>query len=294
MSKRYNLDRHELGYWRIQPSPTLEELRAFYLDKYYPKQEADQKVLQYASDYDALELEHKRIAGLEALRVLDRPPGTLLEIGVGEGFFLDEFHRAGWTIQGVDFTSDAVDKWKPHLAGSVIAADIGAFLAARSAAGDRFDLIALNNVIEHVLDPVALMGQIRNLLAPGGVARVAMPNEASWIQSRAVALGHAEDQFWVMPPEHLNYFDIASGARLLQHCGFRIADLLADFPIDLFLLSKDTAYTLNRGIGRAAHEVRLRFETELARRSIDQLIAFRKGCATSGVGRNLIFYAWAD
>jgi hypothetical protein len=138
------------------------------------------------------------------------------------------------------------------------------------------------------------MVRVCGMLAPGGVVRVAMPNEASWIQSRAVALGHAEDQFWVMPPEHLNYFDVASGARILQHCGFSIADLLADFPIDMFLLSKDTAYTLNRCIGRAAHEVRLRFETELARRSIDQLIAFRKGCAAAGVGRNLIFYARAD
>ena len=294
MSKRYNLDRHELGFWHIQPSPTLEDLRAFYLDRYYPKQEADQKVLQYASDYGALELEHKRIAGMEALRMLDRPPGSMLEIGVGEGFFLDEFHRAGWTIQGVDFTIDAVKRWKPHLAGMVTATDIGEYLASRSAAGDQFDLIALNNVIEHVLDPVELMFRVRKMLVPGGVVRVAMPNEASWIQSRAVALGHAEEEFWVMPPEHLNYFDAVSGARTLQHCGFHVADLLADFPIDMFLLSKDTAYTLNRSFGRAAHEVRLRFETELARRSLDQLIAFRKGCAMSGVGRNLIFYAQVD
>lgn len=294
MFRRYTLERHELGFWRVQPSPSLEELRAFYLDKYYPKQEADQKILQYASDYDALELEHKRIAGLEALRVLDRPPGSLLEIGVGEGFFLDEFHRAGWKVQGVDFTTEALRKWKPHLSGEVTAADIGEFLAAKSTSGERFDLIALNNVIEHVLDPVELMTRIRAMLTPGGVARVAMPNEASWIQTRAVALGHAEREFWVMPPEHLNYFDAESGTRILGHCGFRVADLLVDFPIDLFLLSKDTAYTLNRGIGRAAHEVRLRFETGLAQRSIDQLVAFRKGCAASGVGRNLIFYARAD
>jgi len=294
MSKRYTLERHELGFRHVQPSPTLEELRAFYLDMYYPRQEADQKILQYASDYDALELEHKRIAGLEALRVLDRPPGSLLEIGVGEGFFLDELHRGGWKVQGVDFTTDALRKWKPHLSGAVTAADISEFLAAKSASGERFDLIALNNVIEHVLDPVELMVRIRRMLNPGGVARVAMPNEASWIQTRAVALGNAEDEFWVMPPEHLNYFDVESGTRILEHCGFRVADLLADFPIDLFLLSRDTAYTLNRAIGRAAHEVRLRFETELAQRSMDQLIAFRKGCAASGVGRNLIFYARAD
>ena len=294
MSKRYTLERHELGFWHVQPPPTLEELRAFYLDMYYPKQEADQKILQYASDYDALELEHKRIAGMEALRVLDRSPGSMLEIGVGEGFFLDEFHRAGWTIQGVDFTLDAVARWKPHLTGSVTAADIGEYLATQSTEGAQFDFIALNNVIEHVLDPVELMARIRALLTPSGMLRVAMPNEASWIQRSAVALGNAENEFWVMPPEHLNYFDVASGTRILEHCGFRVADLLADFPIDLFLLSKDTAYTLNRGIGHAAHEVRLRFETELAQRSIDQLIAFRSGCAASGVGRNLIFYARAD
>lgn len=294
MPQRYNLERHELGHWHIQPLPSLEELRTYYQEKYYPKKGGDQKVLQYAPDYDELELEHKQIPGKEALRILNCQPGVMLEIGVGEGFFLDEFHRAGWTIHGVDFTSDAVSRWKPHLAGAVTATDIGEFLPARIAAGDQFDFIALNNVIEHVLDPVELMLRIRQLLVPGGMLRVAMPNEFSWIQTRAVALGHAENEFWVMPPDHLSYFDATSGARILEHCGFRVTDLLADFPVDLFLLSKDTAYTLNRGIGRAAHEVRLRFETESARRSIDQLIAFRKGCATSGVGRNLIFYALAD
>lgn len=294
MHKHYNLERHELGYWHIQPSPTLEELRAYYQDKYYPKQGGHQKVLQYAPDYDELELQHKQIPGKEALRMLNCQPGVMLEIGVGEGFFLDEFHRAGWTIHGVDFTSDAVNRWKPHLTGAVTAADIGEYLPARIAAGEQFDFIALNNVIEHVLDPVELMFRIRQLLVPGGMLRVAMPNESSWIQTRAVALGHAEKEFWVMPPDHLSYFDAISGARILEHCGFRIADLLADFPIDLFLLSKDTAYTLNRGIGRSAHEVRLRFEAELACRSIDQLITFRKGCATAGAGRNLIFYALAD
>jgi hypothetical protein len=49
----------------------------------------------------------------------------------------------------------------------------------------------------------------------------------------------------------------------------------------------------DRSLGRAAHFARVRFETTLARRSMDELLAFRRGCAAAGVGRTIVVYASA-
>src|SRR5262249_60276142 len=41
---------------------------------------------------------------------------------------------------------------------------------------DRFDLVFMSHVIEHVLDPVATVAKIRSLLKPGGVLYLETPN----------------------------------------------------------------------------------------------------------------------
>ena len=44
---------------------------------------------------------------------------------------------------------------------------------------DKFDLVFMSHVIEHVLDPVATVAKIRTLLKPGGVLYLETPNVRS-------------------------------------------------------------------------------------------------------------------
>ena len=65
-SPKYRLQQHELGYYEIAPKPSTEELRAHYNAKYYDYGPQAAGKSQYAYDYSADELLHKRIAADEA------------------------------------------------------------------------------------------------------------------------------------------------------------------------------------------------------------------------------------
>ncbi|HTK36458.1 MAG TPA: class I SAM-dependent methyltransferase [Caulobacteraceae bacterium] len=277
------------GWFEIEPKPSAEALSAYYNDKYYG---ADDGRGQYAHAYTDEELEHKRLAAAEAEQVWGRPPGRLLEVGFGEGFFLDWFAARGWRVEGIDFTDAGLRAFFPALVDRVTVGDAFALLDVVIARGEVYDLVVCNNVIEHVLDPQALLQRLRRIVAPDGMLRLAAPNDGSWLHQEVVARGLADPAFWVAVPDHLSYFDADTLPRALAANGWTVEELLGEFPIDLFLLDPDTAYTRDRSKGRGCHFARVAFEMGLwKRRSLQAVLEFRRGCARAGTGRNLIAYA---
>lgn len=276
------------GHLEVEPKPTPEALAAFYRDKYYGARDGRS---QYAHGYTDEELEHKRLSAAEAARMADAPPGRVLEVGVGEGFTLDYFIGLGWSAEGLDFTADGVAQFFPQHLDKVRTGDAFTLLDAVIAEGRVYDLVICNNVVEHVIDPFGLVERLRAIVAPGGMLRLAAPNDGSWLQHEIVGRGLAKPDFWVNPPEHLSYFTAPSLTRLMERAGWAVDAVLGDFPVDLFLLNPDSCYTQDGTKGRNCHFARVAFEMGLWRRSIDELIAFRRGCAQSGIGRNLAVYA---
>jgi 2-polyprenyl-3-methyl-5-hydroxy-6-metoxy-1,4-benzoquinol methylase len=277
------------GYFEIAPRPTSAELAAYYRDKYFG---ATHGATPYAHGYTAEELEHKRLQPAETERIWGRPAGTMLEVGVGEGFSLDYFRQRGWDARGLDFTDDGVRAFFPDLTAHLALGDAFALLDEVIAAGETFDLVICNNVLEHVIDPVGLIRRLRAIVAPEGMARIAVPNDGSWLQDQIVARGHADPRFWLAPPDHLNYFNTDSLPRTMIAHGWEVVEHLGEFPIDIFLLNEDTAYMRDRAKGRNCHFARVAFEMGLWKdRSLDAVIEFRRGCARAGIGRNQTLYA---
>lgn len=275
------------GWFEIEPKPSAEALAAYYNDKYYGGDRG-----QYAHAYTPEELDHKRLSAAEAEHVWAGPPGRMLEVGFGEGFFLDWFAARDWQVQGIDFTDDGLKAFFPHLIDKVRVGDAFALLDDAIARGETYDLVVCNNVVEHVLDPQGLLRQLRQIVAPGGMLRLAAPNDGSWLHQEIVARDMADPAFWVAVPDHLSYFNTDTLPRVLEANGWAVAELLGEFPIDLFLLNADTAYTRDKPKGRGCHFARVAFEMGLwKRRSLEAVLEFRRGCARAGVGRNLIAYA---
>jgi 2-polyprenyl-3-methyl-5-hydroxy-6-metoxy-1,4-benzoquinol methylase len=279
-----SLQRNRLGYWEVQPRPSEHELASFYMD--IPLGSSTGYNLNLSDD----ELFHRTIGCLEAQHMLSQDAKSFLDIGCGEGFFLNHFDNLGLSVHGIDYSVQLLRHHFPHLLSKVQVGNLEPIVERFSAESVKFDFISANNVIEHVADPVGVLERIKAIMSPSGLLRVSVPNDFSDLQLEAVRRGYGKENFWVSIPSHLNYFNVDSFRKFLISNGFNIVGILADFPTDFYLFHSASNYVFNKNEGRSAHKARIEIENLLAKKSIESLIAYREGCAKAGVGRNLVAY----
>lgn len=162
----------------------------------------------YAAQESALRLTFRRF--LKKLNARFPLHGTLLEIGCGYGYLLDEARPYFQQRIGTDFSPQAV-KQATTYGAKIYQGDIDGLPN-----DDRYDCIILAHVIEHVYRPVPLLRTIRDKLKAGGVVAVATPNIGSlWFP----LTGRKWASFKI--PEHVAFYDRQTLSRLLTSAGFR-------------------------------------------------------------------------
>jgi len=291
---QYRLEPHErFGFLPIRPTPSAQEIERFYAEEFYSGQyryfnnsarevqEADQ------SFHDG----HRADICARVERLLGRSVAGVaaLDIGCGWGLTLKYLKARGAICAGFDPAPEAVE----HVRSCGIECVQGGINRIDVFGERRFDLVLLMNVLEHLADPVQVIDRMRaQVLAPGGVLVVEVPNEFNAFQLAAQRL-YGLEQWWVAPPAHLNYFDPETLRRLLEGCGLRVAYQEASFPMELFLLMGQN-YVGAHDIGRTCHELRMAFEANLrATGHAGAISAFYQALAAAGLGRQVIAYAVA-
>lgn len=138
--------------------------------------------------------------------------GRLIEIGAGSGFFLKAAERAGWSVAGIEISSEGVAFATTRL-GLEIRRESAEALSYPAAS---FDVAVMFDVIEHLLDPMASLDRVRQVLRPGGLLVVSTPN------LHAVSRFALGSEWAVLSPaEHLYNFSAATLGRLLQRAGYK-------------------------------------------------------------------------
>ena len=116
----------------------------------------------------------------------------------------------GWQVEGIDLDPLAVETAQSR--GFSVKCGTIALL---NDASERYDVITLSHVIEHVYDPLGLLRSLYRLLKPGGRLWLETPNLDS--------LGHARfGPAWrgLEPPRHLVLFNSKSLPGLIALAGF--------------------------------------------------------------------------
>ena len=281
------LKRHPLGFWEIIDKPTPHELREYYAKKYYQEARGS-----YEIAYSEAEVRYFRAKLEQRLAVIRRycPAGAgtrLLDVGCGEGYALAFFREHGWTVRGLDFSSAGVASKNPDCKDALLTGDVFELLANEIAEGRTYDVVWLQNVLEHVLDPVSLLKSLRRLVGQDGIAVVTVPNDCSITQRAALEQSHIDRNFWVAPPDHLSYFDRESLGKAATASGWDCPDVLADFPIDWFLFHPGSNYVRNSDAGKNAHRARVELENLIHTRPVEDVVDFWSSMARLGFGRDL-------
>ncbi len=142
----------------LDPLPTPEQLNVFYSASYYN-----------------FEREREEGKGMAFARWLQRRRirGEFLDVGCATGFFVDGIKRhSQWNVHGTDFSEAAVKYAHDTLGLDVRHGD----LSNVGFEDASFDFVNVNNVLEHVLDPVSLLKECRRVIKPDGTFYLSVPN----------------------------------------------------------------------------------------------------------------------
>lgn len=111
------------------------------------------------------------------LRLLDRhiaPRARLLDIGAGRGSFVRAARTHGLDALAFDMQAEAVAVWPSLQVPGILGDATRAPFASAS-----FDVVRAKEVLEHVVDPLSMVREVRRILKPGGLFLAHVPTPYS-------------------------------------------------------------------------------------------------------------------
>jgi SAM-dependent methyltransferase len=134
---------------------------------------------------------------------------SLLELGLGHGFTAKLFSKACDRYVVIDGSSVVIERFRrsePDFAGEIIETYFEDYTPCQ-----KFDVIVMGFVLEHVDDPDYILSRYREYIAPGGKLYVAVPNAKSMNRRLGLELGVIDDIY------SLNANDLSLGHQR-QYC----------------------------------------------------------------------------
>lgn len=278
------IDCEQCGFKHITPIPTVEELEVVYKHDYYSR-EKPLYLQRHQEDLEWWNLVYdERYEVLEQALPLDRR--RILDVGSGPGYFLARGKERGWDVTGIEPSSQAVVHSR-KLGVKVL----DGFLSDENADElGQFDAIHASEMLEHLPDPKTMLRIMHDLLKPGGIMVLSVPNDFNPLQFAACE-SELLEQWWVAPPHHINYFDYTSLSTLLSETEFLILCKEGSFPMEAFLLM-GIKYVQNDKVGRVAHGYRKELEAKLSTCEMGDLSRrFRYFLAENLIGRTAVIFA---
>ncbi len=188
-----------------------EDLAPYYAEGYFTGDTALEGYMDYEHDKaPTKDIYRYHLKVMESL-TQKKFGWSLFEVGCATGFFMELAKERGWEVEGIDISAYAVREAEAK-GLRVIVGTLEAFTTQK-----KYDCVAMHDVIEHVKDPVGLVGRVRELLPSGGLFVIATPDAGSlW----ARVWGKRWHAF--VPPQHLFYFTEKNLTMLLEIEGFEI------------------------------------------------------------------------
>jgi len=202
------------------PRPTEQELREFYSSGYYTgKYEGHGYV-----DYHGIGTEYMKRVWREVkltLKQFDISPSHLLDIGCATGVLLAQAKDDGWRCTGVEMIEEAAEIARLEYGINVIVGDV----LSVSLPTSHYGLATLWHIVEHLIDPIAVLRRVYEVLMPGGYLYIEVPN---WASLGRIIRGPS----WaaLKPPEHITFFNPDSLSFAARKCGFAVIQVTTHYP----------------------------------------------------------------
>ena len=136
---------------------------------------------------------------------------SLLEIGCGNGFFLEEAQARGYAdVRGVEPGSQAIAQAAPGIRERIVCDMMRPGLFAEAS----FDVVCLFQVFDHLPDPSGVLTEIHQVLKPGGLVLI-LNHNINALSARLLG-----ERSPIIDLEHTYLYSPATLARLARDQGF--------------------------------------------------------------------------
>jgi 2-polyprenyl-3-methyl-5-hydroxy-6-metoxy-1,4-benzoquinol methylase len=231
--ERYDYHRCTSCHFVFQfPLPTAEQISTFYPNEYevYEEQSRLKKVSglrksilkkYYGYSHLSTSALNDFICSIAKLfyknfEVHFKSAGKLLDVGCGNGRYLDGMKKLGWQTKGVEFNESAVRVC--NLSGLDV--HHGDLFSAHFE-NDSFDVINVSHVVEHVPNPKEFFAELSRILKKNGTLIIKTPNSEALGRALFNTNWYANDV-----PRHIYLFSENSLNVLASACKLKIRQLI--------------------------------------------------------------------
>jgi SAM-dependent methyltransferase len=165
----------------------------------------------FDGDYE-VSREARKKEMLHILEFAQRSIGTfynILDIGAGSGILLEVAGKSGYRAVGIEPSSSLVETARER----GLEVNLGTFPCSKVT--DKFDLITLVDVIEHLNNPSTLIELIGQNLSKSGSILISTPD----VSSKFAKL--MKWNWWHFRVAHIGYFDFQTLDLLMKNSGYR-------------------------------------------------------------------------
>jgi 2-polyprenyl-3-methyl-5-hydroxy-6-metoxy-1,4-benzoquinol methylase len=191
----------------LNPRPTQQRIDRAYNDAYYGIGEG-----KFAGCIEKVLNLFRRARAVMVTNYI-KPPARILDIGCGNGRFLNYMIKQGFDCYGVELPGKAAE-----MAGKIQGLNLKVGRMTCQDYGESFfDGVCMWHVFEHLTEPKETLHIIQKILKPGGYLMMSLPNIDS-VQSRLFR----GKWFHLDPPKHLFFTGASDLISEMQELGFKL------------------------------------------------------------------------
>lgn len=247
------------GLVYVNPRPTPENMGFYYPEgKYYthcepsknipPRHRIKRLIIGSLPGYDIKTRRFKKLLGTILRKFLAeqvsiiipfKKSGRILDIGCGNGDMIGWMKEYGWETYGVEISKAACEQASKQS----LEVFCGELQDANFSSG-FFDVITINQVLEHIHNPLALLKECHRILKKDGLLVVGCPNFECFDSKL-----FGKDWSALQVPTHLYHFTQNTLHKILRNTGFEVQKWKFKDPIPLYERASINIYRMsNKGM----------------------------------------------
>lgn len=193
---------------------------------------------KFHTEYNSILAHYKVISCLEHVT-----GGSLLDLACGDGLMTAMFAKHFRRVVGVDASSAHIAEAKNRVKNG----EFHESLIENFKTEEKFDAVFLLDIIEHVIDPIAILKKAASFLSPNGVLIVHVPNANAINRRLAVLMGtltscHELSPFDINVAGHRRTYELSTLLADVELAGLKIKNsggifykMLSTAQMDWFL-----------------------------------------------------------